>query len=110
MLNGIYEHKSGGGKAKVVGGYFSNGEAIFGVDLLDDYLCRVKKRIEVTEVEFHRNFVLSDVQENKPKRNTYEGDSNINQDIIKLIESGYEFKSFSGSTRNGLEFHVDMES
>ena len=34
----------------------------------------------------------------------------INQDIIKLIESGYKFNSFSGSTLDGRTVHLDMES
>lgn len=40
----------------------------------------------------------------------FEDSSNsINQDIIKLIKSGYEFKTFWGTTFDGKEFHIEME-
>lgn len=39
-----------------------------------------------------------------------ESRNNINQDIINLIESGYQFKSFWGTTLDGKEFHVDTVS
>ena len=36
-------------------------------------------------------------------------ETNINQDIIKLIESGYEFKTFWGTTFDGKEFHIETQ-
>lgn len=36
--------------------------------------------------------------------------NSINQDIIKLIESGYEFKEFYGTTCDDKEFHISMDS
>lgn len=36
-------------------------------------------------------------------------ENNINQDIIQLIESGYEFKTFWGATFDGKEFHIEVE-
>jgi hypothetical protein len=35
-------------------------------------------------------------------------EENINQDIIKLIESGYKFKTFWGTALDGKEFHIEM--
>lgn len=112
MLNGIYEHKLIRDKVKVTGGYFYGGVATFYISTLDEnYVTQQNGHITMTETEFHNNFRLANIQENKPNTNKFRSTSkNINQDIIKLIESGYEFKSFSGKTFDGRELHVDSGS
>lgn len=35
--------------------------------------------------------------------------NSINDDIIKLIESGYKFKSFHGNTLNGRAIFLELE-
>lgn len=60
-------------------------------------------RDKLFKSDFHHCF--------KPKKDVKEEakfKKNINQDILKLIEAGYEFSSFWGDTVDGRSINIDL--